>query len=202
MTSVRRCRYEPPAPQGDAGLFVSLGSAAGLSYRIGETMEDMGKKSDSDAVPPQAGELVDLQALRELIELMGENDLVELEYEYGDLAVRLSKRANSAPEAGAPAARPAEKGGAAAGAAHEAEDRYLEITSPMVGTFYWSAGSDAEPFVSVGDAVNEGTVVCLIEAMKVFNEIKAGVSGTITKICVENEAAVEFAQVLFLVEPG
>lgn len=162
-------------------------------------MEDMEKKSDSDAVPPLAGELVDLQALRELIELMGENDLVELEYEYGDLAVRLYKRADSAPVAAA-ATRPAEQG-PADGEAHEAEDRHLKITSPMVGTFYRSAGSDAEPFVSVGDTVNEGTVVCLIEAMKVFNEIKAGVSGTITKVCLENEAAVEFAQVLFLVEP-
>ena len=163
-------------------------------------MEDMGRKSDASAVPPQARELVDLQALRELIELMGENDLVELEYEYGDLAVRLSKRANSAPVRDA-ATRPAEQGGPAAGGARKAEDRYLKITSPMVGTCYTSTGSDAEPFVSVGDAVNEGTVVCLIEAMKVFNEIKAGVSGTIAKICLENEAAVEFAQVLFLVEP-
>ena len=162
-------------------------------------MENMEKKGDSYAVPPQARELVDLQALRELIELMGENDLVELEYEYGDLAVRLSKRANSAPVPAA-ASRPAEQG-PAAGGAHEVEDRYLKITSPMVGTFYWSAGSDAEPFVSVGDAVNEGTVVCLIEAMKVFNEIKAGVSGTIARVCLENEAAVEFGQVLFLVEP-
>ena len=174
-------------------------------------MEDMGKRGDDDAVPLEAGQLVDLQALRELIELMDENGLVELEYEYGDLAVRLSKRAVPAPVAAAPAAaplpataaRPAEQGApAAAEAAETADDDHLKITSPMVGTFYWSAGPDAKQFVSAGDTVNPDTVVCLIEAMKVFNEIKAGVSGTISKVCVENEAAVEFDQVLFLIEPN
>ncbi len=168
-------------------------------------MEDMGKKSDDGPVPLEAGQLVDLQALRQLIELMGENDLVELEYEYGDLAVRLSKRTNPAPIAAVPAAaaQPAEQGPpVTAEAAEAANDQHLKITSPMVGTFYWSAGSDAKQFVLAGDTVNPDTVVCLIEAMKVFNEIKAGVSGTISKVCVENEAAVEFDQVLFLVEPN
>jgi len=165
-------------------------------------MGDMEKQGDSDALPLEAGQLVDLKALRELIELMGENDLVELEYEYGDLAVRLSKRVNPAPLAAVPAAaaRPAEQG--APTTAEAAADQHLKIASPMVGTFYWSAGPDSEQFVSAGDTVNPDTVVCLIEAMKVFNEIKAGVSGTITKVCVENEAAVEFDQALFLVEPN
>ena len=168
-------------------------------------MGDMEKQGDNGALPLEAGQLVDLNALRELIELMGENDLVELEYEYGDLAVRLCKRVVAAPIAAVPAAaaRPAEQGApVTAEAAEAADDQHLKITSPMVGTFYWSAGPDAEQFVSAGDTVNPDSVVCLIEAMKVFNEIKAGVSGTISRVCVENEAAVEFDQVLFLVEPN
>jgi acetyl-CoA carboxylase biotin carboxyl carrier protein len=92
---------------------------------------------------------------------------------------------------------------AAAPAAPQADDkRFLQITSPMVGTFYAAGSPDAKPFSSVGTAISEDSVVCLIEAMKVFNEIKAGVSGKIAKICVKNEDPVEFGQVLFLVDPS
>ncbi|MBN2583926.1 MAG: acetyl-CoA carboxylase biotin carboxyl carrier protein [Planctomycetes bacterium] len=148
--------------------------------------------------------MVDVEALRELIELMGQNDLVELEYEYGELAVRLSKRPPAAPvqavAAVAPSAMPA-AGPAPVAAQPAPADNFLKVTSPMVGTFYAASGPDSEPFVTVGSTVGEDTVVCLIEAMKVFNEIKAGVAGKVVKVCVANEDTVEFDQVLFLVEP-
>ena len=77
----------------------------------------------------------------------------------------------------------------------------IEIKSPMIGTFYRSANPDSPPFVSVGDKVSKGQTVCIIEAMKLFNEIESEVSGTIVKALVENSTPVEYDQVLFVVEP-
>jgi len=82
-----------------------------------------------------------------------------------------------------------------------ATTRTLEIKSPMIGTFYRSGNPDTPPFVSVGDKVTKGQGVCIIEAMKLFNEIESEVSGTIVKVMVENASPVEYDQVLFLVEP-
>lgn len=76
-----------------------------------------------------------------------------------------------------------------------------EIKSPMIGTFYRSSGPDSPPFVSVGDKVSKGQTVCIIEAMKLFNEIESEISGTVVKIAVENASPVEYDQVLFVVEP-
>ena len=76
-----------------------------------------------------------------------------------------------------------------------------EIRSPMIGTFYRSSGPDAPPFISVGDKVSKGQTVCIIEAMKLFNEIESEISGTVVKIMVENATPVEYDQVLFAVEP-
>lgn len=145
---------------------------------------------------------IDIEALKELVDLMDENGLRELEYEMGDFAVRLSKGA-AAPVASAPvAAAPAPVVQPIAASETAADDGYEAITSPMVGTFYTSASADAEAFVSPGNDIGGDTVVCLIEAMKVFNEIKAETTGRIVKVCVENEATVEFGQTLFLVEPN
>ncbi len=80
-------------------------------------------------------------------------------------------------------------------------DNYIEIKAPMVGTFYRAPSPDAEPYVKEGDIVNPDTVVCIIEAMKLFNEIKAEVKGKIVKVLVENGQPVEYGQPLFLVEP-
>ncbi len=77
----------------------------------------------------------------------------------------------------------------------------VDIKSPMIGTFYRTANPDAPPFVSVGDKVTKGQTVCIIEAMKLFNEIESEVSGTIVKVMVENSTPVEYDQVLFVVEP-
>jgi acetyl-CoA carboxylase biotin carboxyl carrier protein len=107
-----------------------------------------------------------------------------------------SPHAASAPASGG-------AGGAASAAVDAAEaEGLVKITSPMVGTFYLSPNPDAPPFVSVGASVQPNTTVCIIEAMKIFNEIKAEVSGTIEKVLVKNAEAVEFGQTLYLVRPA
>ncbi len=83
----------------------------------------------------------------------------------------------------------------------EAGKKYFEIKSPIVGTFYRSASPDKPPYVKVGDRIEKGAVVCIIEAMKLFNEIESDVTGTIVKVAVEDAQPVEYDQVLFLVEP-
>ncbi len=80
-------------------------------------------------------------------------------------------------------------------------NNYIEIKSPMVGTFYRSSSPDKPPFIKVGDSVDEGSVVCIVEAMKLFNEIESEVKGTIVKVMVEDAQPVEYDQVLFLVDP-
>ena len=104
-----------------------------------------------------------------------------------------------APTAGTPAAAPA---AAAPTETDASEQGLLRIESPMVGTFYSASNPDAAPFVTVGTAVGPDTNVCVIEAMKIFNEIKAECSGTIEKVLVTNSEAVEFGQALFLVRPA
>jgi acetyl-CoA carboxylase biotin carboxyl carrier protein len=84
----------------------------------------------------------------------------------------------------------------------EEDSNYLEIKSPMIGTFYRAPNPDVDPFISVGDNVKAGQTVCIIEAMKLFNEIESEVSGKIVKILVENSSPVEFDQPLFLVDPS
>lgn len=79
---------------------------------------------------------------------------------------------------------------------------YIEIKSPMIGTFYRSANPDSEPFVSVGDEVTVGQTVCIVEAMKLFNEIESEVAGTVIKVLVENSSPVEYDQPLFLIDPS
>ena len=103
-----------------------------------------------------------------------------------------------APAASAPAATPT----ATTAAPAEEEGNYLEVKSPMVGTFYRSSSPDKPAFVQVGDTIQNGSVVCIVEAMKLFNEIEAEVSGKIVKVLVEDAQPVEYDQVLFLVEPA
>jgi len=114
------------------------------------------------------------------------------------------------PVAQAPAAAPAAVPAPAAPAAPAAEasapkedtSKYIEIKSPMIGTFYRSASPEKPVYVSVGDKVDKSSVVCIIEAMKLFNEIEAEVSGTIVKVLVEDSQPVEYDQPLFLVDPS
>ena len=144
------------------------------------------------------GGKVDVEAIRQLLTLMNEHGLVELEIEQEDLVVRLRKAGAVAPVPGVvgPVAAPAPPAPAPAD-----EEELPAIKSPMVGTFYAAPSPDAQAYVKVGDHVGEDTVVCMIEAMKVFNEIRAEMSGTIETICVKNAQPVEFGLPLFVVRP-
>ena len=143
---------------------------------------------------------IDMESLRQLLALMSEHGLAELEIEQEDMAVRLRKAVAAAPAAVAPAAA-APAAGAAAHAARAPKENLPSINSPMVGTFYVAASPEAAPLVKIGDHVAEDTVVCIIEAMKVFNEIQAEMSGTIEKVLAKNAEAVEFGQPMFVVRP-
>ena len=155
------------------------------------------------AQPP--GDVFDVKKVRRLIELMKEHDLSELDLKQADNRVRIRRGgevvAYSAPAAAAPA-RPAAPAAEAAPAKESAADaRMIVIKSPMVGTFYKASGPDSPPFIKVGDRIGPEKTVCIIEAMKVFNEIPAGVSGQVVAILVENGAPVEFGQPLVKVDP-
>ena len=103
-----------------------------------------------------------------------------------------------APVAAAPSAAPATPAAAPA----SDDSKYITVKSPMIGTFYRSAGPDKEPFVSVGNSVGKGDTICIIEAMKLFNEIESEVSGKIVKVLVDDASPVEYDQPLFLVDPA
>jgi acetyl-CoA carboxylase biotin carboxyl carrier protein len=149
---------------------------------------------------------MDIEQVRQLVELMKEHDLTELLVRDGDKRIVL-RRGPAAQLAASPtviAAAPTAPALAAAPPAPAApvEDPGLvPIRSPMVGTFYAAPDPDSKPYVGPGSQVGPDSVVCIIEAMKVFNEIKAEVSGTIEKVLVQNAQAVEFGQPLFMVRP-
>jgi acetyl-CoA carboxylase biotin carboxyl carrier protein len=137
---------------------------------------------------------------------MAANDLGTVEVRDGDKRVIL--RRGATPEVSgypmafaAPSAQASTAAASSTAAAADPDAGLIPIKSPMVGTFYSSSGPDAKPFVAVGSTVDEETDVCIIEAMKVFNNIKAETKGTIAKISVANGQTVEFGQVLFLVKP-
>ena len=147
---------------------------------------------------------MDLQDVLKLLELMEERHLEEIEVEQGETRIRL-KKAGATPPA-APVAAPAAPGNpGAAPAAPPApkadEPELFQITSPMVGTFYRAASPDAEPFISEGDHVTPDQVICIIEAMKVMNEIKAEREGEVVSILVENGESVEFGQPMVTIRP-
>ena len=161
------------------------------------------------------------EEIKSLIQLINKSDLAEFRFEEGDqkIVIRTSKFNNgkqqilytaaaSAPVA-APQAAPAVAAAAPvaaslptpAKAADTEGGNYLEIKSPIVGTFYRSAGPEKPIYVKVGDVVKKGSVVCIIEAMKLFNEIESEIGGKIVKVCIDDASPVEFDQVLFLVDP-
>ena len=156
--------------------------------------------------------MVDLKTLKQLIKLMVDNDLTELDIQAEGGPVKLRRNSQGAGVQFVPAAPPAVQPpavaapGQLAAAASQApaneDDGTETLDSPMVGTFYTASSPDAKPFASVGDRVGPDTVVCIVEAMKVFNEIKAETTGTIQKVLVENGQAVEFGQPLFTIKPG
>ena len=150
---------------------------------------------------------MDLRKLKTLIDLVAESGIAEIEVTEGEDKVRIVKHAN-APAAPAPAAAPAPVAAAlpvSAAAAASAPAPAPEpaagqiVKSPMVGTFYRAPGPDAKPFVEVGQVVKPGDTLCIIEAMKLLNEIEAEVGGAIREILVENGQAVEYGQALFMI---
>ena len=145
--------------------------------------------------------------IKELLALMDEHDLVELELEEDAFKVRLKKpgaQVTTIPAAmpSMPALPPAAQAASTSAETPDPSDEGLmPINSPIVGTFYRSPAPDADPFVSEGAAVMAETVVCIVEAMKIMNEVKAETKGTIEKVLIENGEPVEYGQAMFLVRP-
>jgi acetyl-CoA carboxylase biotin carboxyl carrier protein len=150
--------------------------------------------------------MIDIRKLKELVRLMVANDLSELDLRDEQQQVTVKRGGQPvvqqlAPAAPVAAAAPAAPPAAPAAPEPAADDGLVPIESPMVGTFYAKPNPDKPNFVSVGDSIGPDSVVCLIEAMKIFNEIKAERSGTVAKVLVENGDAVEFGQPLLLIKP-
>lgn len=143
--------------------------------------------------------------IEKLAKVLAETGLTEISLEDGEQAITLRKDVivapvAAAPAASAPVAAPAQPAAQAPAKASEPAKKGTPITSPMVGTFYKSPSPDADAFVSVGDNVKPGDVVCIVEAMKMMNEIKSEISGKVVEVCVEDGQPVEFGQVLMYVE--
>jgi acetyl-CoA carboxylase biotin carboxyl carrier protein len=164
------------------------------------------KTAPKPTTKPSSALLCDVE---HLMQIMVANDVTECDVEDGSRKINLKRGAFVAPVAASPVAAFQPVATPAAGAAAEApaeapapKENLIEITSPMVGTFYAAPSPDSDPYVRVGESINDNTVVCIVEAMKVMNEIKAECSGTIREVCVKNAEPVEFGQVMFRVSPS
>ena len=152
---------------------------------------------------------MDITQIRKLMRLIEHSDVTEIEVTEGDQTVRISRRGPSsdvqhimmpqAHAAPAPAAAPAAAPAPAAAAAPE-EQKHV-VSSPMVGTFYRSSSPDAEPFVSEGSKVKKGDTLCVIEAMKMMNEIEAEYDGIVEQIMADNASPLEYGQAMFVITP-
>ena len=147
---------------------------------------------------------MNIKEIKEMINLMNENNLMELEIEKEGMRIRLRKTAPGETQTGPliiekeitrekPASLPGEAGVPTL--------RTVEIKSPMVGTFYRAPSPESSPYVEIGQMIEPGQIICIIEAMKLMNEIKSEIKAKVTEILVENAEPVEFGQPLFLVEP-
>lgn len=170
-----------------------------------------------------------LKEIQELIKLVAKTELTEFKFKNGDVKLHIRGQsyvsggnretvtqgpsiinvpaaapaypAPAAPAAG-PAPAPAAAPPAAAAPAVDDEANYVQVKSPMIGTFYRSSSPDKDAYVKVGDSVTKGDTVCIVEAMKLFNEIESEVSGKIVKVLVEDAQPIEYDQPLFLVDPS
>ena len=157
---------------------------------------------------------MDIKLVQQIVAMVEKSNVHEIELESKGMKIRVTKNSTGqssasaypfmmpqqifaqppqGPTNGVPEAAPA--------AAAVVEKKYKEVKSPIVGTFYRSPSPDAEPYTEVGSQIKSGSVLCIVEAMKLMNEIEADFAGTIVKVCVENGKPVEYNQVLFLVEP-
>ena len=151
---------------------------------------------------------MNIKQIRELVELMNDNNLGEVEVEQEGMKIRLLREGVGAVghvvAPVMPAAMPASAASAAQAATAEApaaQSNLKEVKSPMVGTFYKSPAPDAAPYAQVGDVIKQGDVLCIVEAMKLMNEVKAEFGGKVVEVCLENADPVEFGQVLYKIEP-
>lgn len=162
---------------------------------------------------------MDIKTIQDLVKIINKTNIAEISIEEADLKITIKQKEDktetivAAPQtyfappppvaaAPAPAPAPAPAAPAKPAAADEASDKYVTIKSPMIGTFYRSPSPDKPAFVNPGDEVTVGKVVCIVEAMKLFNEIESEVKGTIVKMLVEDASPVEYDQPLFLVDPS
>lgn len=150
---------------------------------------------------------MDIRKVKKLIELLEESGIAEIEIHEGEESVRISRYNQGAPVAVAsqplqPLTVPAAAGEPSPTIGDETHPAGETVRSPMVGTFYRSASPGAPPFVDIGQTVNEGDTLCVIEAMKMFNQIEAEMSGKVVAILADNGQPVEFDQPLFIVEPS
>jgi acetyl-CoA carboxylase biotin carboxyl carrier protein len=163
--------------------------------------------------------VIDLAFIETLIRALDQSGLDSVEIERGGTRIRLSKTPPPAPAAQAQtyqvpavAAAPAGAGAPASGAAAPAAEagapaaadgrKLLDVKSPMVGTFYLAPAPDAPPYVDVGSRIKKGDTLCIIEAMKLMNELESEVNGTVVEVLVDNAEPVEYGQVLFRVDPA
>jgi acetyl-CoA carboxylase biotin carboxyl carrier protein len=165
---------------------------------------------NTPATPSQ--DIFDVRKIRRLVELMKEHDLCEIDLHQGEVRIQL-RRASSAgqPVVGmtpavqmplpSPAAVSVPAADAKLSAAEVEEKNFVLVKSPMVGTFYAASDPNTPPFVKVGDHIGPETTVCIVEAMKVFNQIPAEASGRVIAVLAENGAPVEFGQPLFKLDP-
>jgi len=150
---------------------------------------------------------MNLKEIKELITLMNENELMELEVERDGMKIRLRKsgsgRIETAMEERAPvkSSQVVSAGEKTSESAAAKERNLAAVKAPMVGTFYRAPNPEAKPYIEIGQTVEIGQVVCIIEAMKLMNEIKSEVKGKVVEILVENARSVEYGQVLFMIEP-
>lgn len=157
--------------------------------------------------------MIDIRKLKELVKLMVENDLSELDLQDQEETVTIKRGTHAEPAihlghagqttAAPPPPAPTPQADATQPADNASSDHGLvAVESPMVGTLYLTPNPDSPPFVAAGSSVSKDTTVCLIEAMKVFNEVKAEINGTIERVLVESGTPVEFGQKIFLVKPN
>lgn len=147
---------------------------------------------------------MDIRKIKKLIELLEESDIAEIEIIEGEESLRISRSTQSmvqtAPAAVATTPAPAVTTPTTTETVAESEISGHQVTSPMVGTFYRSSSPGAKPFVEVGQSVSAGETICIIEAMKLLNQIEADKDGTIKAILVENGQPVEYGQPIFIIE--
>lgn len=152
---------------------------------------------------------MDIRKVKKLIELLDESGIAEIEITEGEESVRISRhgRAPAAPQyvsaipgPAVPAPAPSAAAVPPAAPAPEPEEDGYAVTAPMVGTFYNASSPGSPPFVQVGDHVKQGDVLCIVEAMKMMNQIEAEVSGTIKAVRAQNGDPVEYGQILFLID--